>query len=174
MKDPEQRMIHTACLAVGSNLGDKIENCRRGMDALTSAGDVVITSRSRFYKTEPVDYTEQPWFVNAAVMVTTSLSPHELLHRLKSTEAIIGRTDSGIRFGPRVLDLDIIFYNDAVIDTTDLVIPHPRMHQRGFVLYPLADIAPDWRHPCQGLTVRQLLDGLVDADQKCICMDEIE
>ena len=174
MENRNNVMMNTACIALGANLGDKIENCRHGMDLLTAAGDVAIVARSRFYATEPMDYTDQPWFVNAAIKVVTSLGPHDLLRQLKRVEAAMGRCDTGIRFGPRVLDLDIIFFNDAVIDTPDLVVPHPRMHQRAFVLHPMADIASDWLHPVYGVAVRQLCDNLNDKNQKCICMDEYD
>ncbi|MBL7180756.1 MAG: 2-amino-4-hydroxy-6-hydroxymethyldihydropteridine diphosphokinase [Desulfobacterales bacterium] len=154
--------MHTAFIGVGSNLGNKRLNCRNGIDALTKSGTAVLKDQSRFYKTEPVDYEDQDWFVNAVVKIETPLDPFELLKTLKSIELRAGRIRNPIRFGPRILDLDIIFYDDLVIKTSQFEIPHPRMHKRHFVLKPICDIDPTVVHSVFKKDVRHLLDDLVD------------
>ncbi len=160
--------LHTAYICAGSNIGDRAENCRKGFSVLTNAEDAVLKAQSKFYKTEPVDYRDQDWFVNAVIEVETGLNPFGLLKRLKEIERETGRTEPSIRFGPRVLDLDIILFDDAVISDPGLEIPHPRMHKRCFVLRPLCDIAPDINHPVFGKDMRQLLDSVDDNDQKVL------
>ena len=103
--------FHTVYISVGSNLGDRLENCRQGMAALDALDSVHVEFISRYYFTEPMDYTDQPWFVNAAARIRTRLGPAELLAELKSLEAAYGRKDTGVRFGPRPLDFDIIFFS---------------------------------------------------------------
>ena len=127
-------MVHRAYISVGSNIGDPLRNCRRGIDELCLDGEVGLVAQSPFYRSQPVDYLDQDWFVNAAVLVETSLSPFELLEKTQGIQARMGRKSDAVRFGPRVLDLDIILYEDAVIHTPHLVVPHPRMHKRRFVL----------------------------------------
>jgi len=146
-------------------MGNKVENCRKGITAVADHQEMTLISMAHFYKTAPMDYTDQDWFVNTAIEITTGLSPQLLLKELQQIQTGVGRTKSAIRFGPRILDLDIIFYSDEVIETKGLTIPHPRMHQRRFVLRPLCDLAPDWVHPIfkQNLTV--LLHNL-DSDEQ--------
>ena len=117
------------------------------------------------YRTEPVDYKDQDWFVNYVVKIKTTLDPFSLLDTVKSIERSAGRTGDGIRFGPRVLDLDIILYDMMVLDTSKLVIPHPRMHKRHFVLKPICDIDPDIIHPVFNTTMQSLLEDLDVTDQ---------
>lgn len=157
----------TAYISVGSNLGDRIENCESGIVQLVAGGNVTLLERSDYYFTEPVGYADQPWFVNAVFSILTDLSPVSLLMRLKAIEAICGRTEGGIRFGPRVLDLDIILYDGITMDTPELTVPHPRMHERLFVLRPLSDIAPNLVHPGLGITVSQILSGLPVDSKQC-------
>ena len=155
-----------AYLCAGSNLGDKQANCRRGIDALARTAKTRLMALSRLYGTEPVDYADQDWFVNVVAKVITTETPWALLERLKTIEAEMGRQAGGIRFGPRVLDLDILLYGDRVIDTPDLVVPHPRMHKRHFVLKPFCDIDPAIVHPTLQRTVRALLDDLDTTGQE--------
>ena len=157
--------MSTAYIAIGSNLGDKRKNCAMGIDALDQIREITVTARAGIYKTAPVDYTDQDWFVNTAVRVETDLSPDDLLIRLKQIERDAGRDKRGVRFGPRVLDLDIIFYDDLVIRTEDLDIPHPRMHKRRFVLRPICDIDPSAIHPTLKIPVNALLEAINDPDQ---------
>ncbi len=159
---------HLAYIAVGSNLGDRLENCRQGLDAIEHSGKSKIQARSKFYQTAPVDYQHQDWFINAAVCIETQLEPFSLLQELKSIEKKLGRRTDGVRFGPRLLDLDIIFYNNRVFETAKLKIPHPRAHKRRFVLKPICDIDPNILHPMLNKNVQALLDELDDADQKVI------
>ena len=143
-------------------------NCKNGISALTTTRNVVEKVWSRFYKTEPVDYKNQDWFVNAVVKVETTLAPLELLKRLKAIEREAGRVDGAIRFGPRVLDLDIILYDDWVTNSSELVVPHPRMHKRRFVLRPICDIDPKIVHPVFKKEMQALLDVLDENDQRIV------
>ena len=153
-------------IAIGSNLGDKQQNCLRGIAALDRTPDIVVTDRARFYKTASVDYTDQDWFVNTAIRIVTDLTPDDLLKRLKQIEQESGRGQQTIRFGPRILDLDIIFFGDLVLRTATLEIPHPRMHKRRFVLGPICDIDPTAVHPTLNMPVNALLEAIDDPDQE--------
>lgn len=159
---------HSAFISVGSNLGDKLEQCRRGVDALVAGGNIRITGRSRMYRTEPVDFIDQDWFVNCVIRIETDLGPLELLDRLQSVQRQAGRTARGVRFGPRVLDLDILLYEGRVMNDPRLTLPHPRMHRRRFVLKPLCDIDPDAVHPVSGQTAKTLLAALDEDGQQVL------
>lgn len=151
-----------AAIALGSNLGDRERTLNRALRDLRALGKV--TAASTFLDTDPVGYLNQPRFLNAAALLETALSPVDLLHALLGIEREHGRDRSqGIAKGPRTLDLDLLLYDDRVLQTEGLVLPHPEMHCRGFVLQPLAEIAPDMLHPTLQLSVRQLLDRLVPA-----------
>jgi 2-amino-4-hydroxy-6-hydroxymethyldihydropteridine diphosphokinase len=153
---------HLAFISIGSNMGDRVANCRGGIEALETLAETRLEGVSRLYETEPVDYLEQAWFVNAAARIETGLDPLQLLEALKGIERAAGKREGGIRFGPRPLDLDIILFDSVRIDTAHLVIPHPRMHQRRFVLRPICDIDPHVLHPSLKRSARQLLDDLSD------------
>ena len=165
---------HTVLISAGSNIGDKSKNCKKGISALTRTRNAVLLKESKYYKTEPVDYTDQDWFVNCAVKIITPLEPLELLTEIKKIESEAGRKKDALRFGPRVLDLDIIFFDNLVMeqvieDTTgldNLIIPHPRMHQRRFVLMPICDIDPNIIHPIFKKDIRTLLAELDNSGQK--------
>ena len=157
-------MNHKAYLSLGSNIGNARENLRAAIDALQSWGEVVATSP--VYATEPVDYPivykEQPWFINCAVVLQTEKTPQELMAAILGIEFKMGRRrnqPSAVK-GPRTIDIDIVLYDDAMVESEDLKIPHPRMHQRRFVLEPLAEIAPQARHPALQCSVLELLQRL--------------
>ena len=149
--------MKTVYLALGSNLGDRQANLRGAIESLSAAG-VRVVRESPIYETEPVGYTDQRWFLNMVVEAETVLFPLQLLTRTSKIERAWGRVRS-IPNGPRTLDIDILLYGNAVVNTGRLQIPHPRMHERRFVLVPFADLAPDLRHPGTRKTVRQMLDA---------------
>jgi 2-amino-4-hydroxy-6-hydroxymethyldihydropteridine diphosphokinase len=157
--------LHRVYLSVGSNLGDPQLNCSRGIEALSNATGIFLLEQSPFYETQPVDYTDQDWFVNAALLIETPLSPNALLNTSQAIQNRFGRKEGGIRFGPRALDLDIIFYDQLVLHASHLTIPHPRMHKRRFVLQPICDIDPTVVHPVLGKNVQDILNQLVTDDQ---------
>ena len=159
---------HVAYLSVGSNIGHKRSNCERGIADLIDPGTATLMARSPFYRTEPVDYLSQDWFVNAVVKIKTADSPLELLGRLKEIEKKSGRTGDAIRFGPRALDLDIIMFDDLVVKSSRLTLPHPRMHRRRFVLQPMCDIDPSVVHPGFKKSMKQLLDDVPEEGQRII------
>jgi 2-amino-4-hydroxy-6-hydroxymethyldihydropteridine diphosphokinase len=133
-----------AILGFGSNIGDKVANIDAAIEALCRGGDIRVVERSKYYRTAPWGILDQDWFVNAAASVVTELSPAELLERCLRTEVELGRVRT-TRWGPRKIDIDILIYRDQKIDTTELTVPHPRLHERGFVLVPLAELAPDFK-----------------------------
>lgn len=160
--------MHRVYISVGSNMGDKETNLRKGLDELNNSEKTRVIDVSRFYKTEPVDYTDQDWFVNAAACIETELDPEALLTLLKQIEKGLGRDTKTIRFGPRVIDLDILLYDDQLYESETLTIPHERMHERAFVLVPLCDIAADIIHPVKGKSMKELLGDLDDEGQDVI------
>ncbi len=150
-------MQKTAYLSLGSNVGDRTANLRAAIVGLGALGEV--TSVSSFYETEPVEFTAQPWFLNCAVALRTELMPKQFLARVLALERQLGRRRTQPK-GPRSIDIDIVLFGNAVVDAPGLVIPHPAMHERRFVLEPLAEVAPDVRHPVFKCTVRELRDAL--------------
>lgn len=164
-------MHNIAYISVGSNIGERLENCKSAAAWLNGRNGIRIVAHSRYFHTEPVGYIDQPWFVNAVFAVETNLSPFALLETLQLAQRAYGRPETGIRFGPRVLDLDILFYDDMIMDDPGLILPHPRLAQRRFVLEPLCDIAPELVHPVLGIPARKLLEGLPPDGSGCEPMD---
>ncbi len=146
-------MDHIIFLSLGSNLGNRSGNLRTAIDALTKK--VQPMAESSIYETEPWGYSDQPKFLNMVLKGETELTPQDLLAYLKSTESSLGRKET-FRFGPRLLDIDILFYDQLVMNTPSLIIPHPRIAERAFVLTPMAEISPDFIHPVLGISIAQL------------------
>jgi 2-amino-4-hydroxy-6-hydroxymethyldihydropteridine diphosphokinase len=149
-----------AYLSLGSNLGDRLDNLRRALGLLCSAG-VSLRRTSSVYETEPVDQPDQPWFFNCVAEVSTLLEPLPLLHKLRSIEASLGRRRI-VPKGPRTVDIDLLLYGELVLTTAELTVPHPRMSQRRFVLEPLRELAPNLLLPDSSRTVEQVFRDLRD------------
>ena len=162
---------HTVFLSIGSNIGNKAAHCRFGISQMAAHPEIVVTATSPFYRTAPVDFTDQDWFVNAAFRIATPLGPHDLLQVTQAIQAAAGQGVKTVRFGPRILDLDLIFYDREILKHADLELPHPRMHTRRFVLQPICDIDPQFVHPTFGCSVRDLLHSLEDDQQEVVRID---
>jgi len=145
----------TAYIGIGSNLGNRQENCLRAIELL-QRGRVIVTKRSSLYETEPWGMKDQPRFINMVIQIETSLEPKELLTVLKDTEKEIGREKLS-KWGPRTIDLDILLFDDIILHEDNLTIPHPLMHERDFVLRPLCEIAPDIHHPLLKSSMYELM-----------------
>jgi 2-amino-4-hydroxy-6-hydroxymethyldihydropteridine diphosphokinase len=149
----------TVYLSLGSNIGDRAANLQAAIEHLKDLGK--IQAVSSIYETEPVEYSRQPWFLNCVVALETEKMPKQLLAAVLGIEQKMGRRrSSALPKGPREIDIDILLFGSSVIDTKQLTIPHAAMHERRFVLEPLADIAPEQRHPVLKRTVREMLDAL--------------
>lgn len=148
-----------AAIALGANLGDRLATLQHAVDRLSVLGEVVAVSS--VFETDPVGYLDQPAFFNAVLLLETDIPPESLLRSLLKIEADLGRVRTFAN-APRAIDLDLLLYGDELRDTPDLTLPHPRMHDRAFVLVPLAEIAPDMRHPRLDMRISNLLDSLPD------------
>jgi 2-amino-4-hydroxy-6-hydroxymethyldihydropteridine diphosphokinase len=155
--------MDTVYLSLGSNVGDREAHLRAAIAALRPVG-VQIKQVSSTYETEPVDYLDQPWFLNCVLEAETELQPHALLQSLRNIESQLGNKKVFAK-GPRKIDLDILLYGSDTIATPELQVPHPRMHLRRFVLTPLAEIAPNLKHPSWPATAAVLLERLTDPSQ---------
>jgi 2-amino-4-hydroxy-6-hydroxymethyldihydropteridine diphosphokinase len=144
-------------IGIGSNLGDRHKNCIRAVELLKESG-LAVTKQSSVHETAPWGVKEQPAFLNMAVEIETGLAPAELLGLLKKTEKDMGRQET-VKWGPRIIDLDILLYDDITLKTGTLTIPHPLMHKREFVLVPLAELAEDLIHPVLKKKIGDLLQG---------------
>lgn len=149
--------MSTVYLSLGSNLGDRQKNIHAATEQIRSLG--TITAISKYYETEPQEVANQPWFINSVIELETTLSPHELLTRLLEIEQKLGRVRSK-RFGARIIDIDILLYDEMIINEPDLIIPHPRLHERAFVLIPLLEIVADQPHPLLQRSFTELLQSL--------------
>jgi 2-amino-4-hydroxy-6-hydroxymethyldihydropteridine diphosphokinase len=147
-------MDHTVYLSLGTNIGNRAANLKQAISLLPP--QMTVKAKSKVYETPPWGYTEQDQFLNQVVMATTYLEPEKLIKHIKRLEVAMGRKAS-FRNGPRLIDIDILFYDDRILDTPSLVIPHPNLHERGFVLLPLMDIAPDLIHPVKKKSIRELV-----------------
>lgn len=152
----------TVCyIGLGSNMGDSLRYCRSALTMIDRIGGVCLVRRSSFYRTEPVGQREQEWFVNAVAEISTSLTPERLLDNLLEVEKVLGRVRQA-RWTPRTIDLDILFYGHEIISQENLVVPHPELHQRRFVLEPLNELAPCLIHPVYCVSVSGLMGRLRD------------
>jgi len=148
-------------LGIGSNMGDPALNCASGARGVSEIDGVTVLRRSSLYRTQPVGLAKQEWFVNGVIEIRTALGPHSLLDGVLGVEDRMGRVREE-RWGPRIIDIDILLYGQAVINEDGLAIPHPRLHKRRFVLIPLDEIAPHVIHPAFGVSVGGLLDRVED------------
>ena len=145
-------------LGLGSNIGDRLQYLIQAI-AKMNESEISVQRISSYWETEPVGYADQPWFLNAVVEATTVLKPALLLTKLKQIEFELGRKQT-VRNGPREIDIDILLYGDAQLQSATLTVPHSRLHQRRFVLEPLVELAPEVQHPILGKSMRELLDAL--------------
>ena len=149
-------MTYTTYIGIGSNMQNPLEKCREAIGFLAIHPDIAVIARSSFYETEPVGFLDQDWFINAVVEAETSLSPADLLAELLSIEQKMGRVRQE-KWGPRLIDLDLLFYGDQIVETADLKIPHPEIPGRRFILAPLNEIASNFLHPALKKTIGELL-----------------
>jgi 2-amino-4-hydroxy-6-hydroxymethyldihydropteridine diphosphokinase len=150
-------MPNLVYLSLGSNVGDREAQLQDALAKLAAVGSVVATSS--FYETEPVEFTRQPWFLNCAIALETNKTPEQLMAAILRIEEEMGRRRVQKK-GPRAIDIDILLFDNTIVDSKELTIPHPAMHQRRFVLEPLAEIAPELLHPVLKKTIGELLDSL--------------
>lgn len=158
-------MYNAVYLGIGSNQGDKYKNCTLAIENICACGNNQLIKQSSFYLTEPWGHREQDDFINLVIKMQTSFSPFDLLFFLQGIERKLIKKKNN-KWGPRTIDIDILFYNDQSLESPQLTIPHPLLHQRGFVLIPLKEIAPHLKHPVFNQTISQLLDRL--SDGKCV------
>lgn len=158
----QDRIQTDVYISLGSNIGDGVRNCVEAVRALGKVPDVVLVAKSSYYSTEPWGVKDQPVFTNCVARIETRLSPLRLLSYLKAIERKLGRPPEAAdrRWAPRIIDLDIVFFGDVVLGDVELTLPHPRAVERGFVMIPLAEIAPDYAHPVTGCTMAEIANAL--------------
>jgi 2-amino-4-hydroxy-6-hydroxymethyldihydropteridine diphosphokinase len=163
----------TICyIGIGSNLGDALQNCKDAIESISRVNEIELIRNSSFYKTQPVGIESQNWFVNTVAEIKTMLFAHDLLFVLQTVENAMGRKKK-TKGGPRIIDLDLLFYGQDIIDEVDLTVPHPGIHKRRFVLEPLGEIASYFIHPAFGISIRGLKDRI--QDQKIVeLLEKIE
>jgi len=154
-------MTHTAYIAIGSNIDDPYQNCIEAIHKISKNDSIKIISKSSFYQTSPVGGVEQDWFINCAIKINTSLTSDSLLFNLLNIESEMGRVRKE-RWGPRLIDLDLLFYDNLILNQTKITIPHPEIQKRNFVLIPLAEIAKNLIHPTLKKTIGDLVKESTD------------
>jgi 2-amino-4-hydroxy-6-hydroxymethyldihydropteridine diphosphokinase len=154
-------MKHIAYIGIGSNLGDKSYHCEKAISEILKLNRHKLLAKSSFFKTKPIGYPSQDWFVNGVIKIMTDLEPFDLLRALKDIESRLGRKET-VRWGPRTIDLDILFFDEKKIEVEELQIPHPLLHERQFVLIPLAEIDRSLMHPVLKKSIGELLDNLTE------------
>ena len=152
-------MGHIAYIGIGSNLGDKIAHCEKAISEILNIDRHRLLSRSSLFNTRPIGYTAQDWFVNGVIKIETDLEPLDLYRVLKAIEIRLGRKET-FQWGPRIIDLDLLLFDDRRIETEELQVPHPRLHERQFVLIPLSEIDQNLIHPVLKKTVGELLEEI--------------
>ena len=155
--------MNTAYISLGSNMGDRESYLEKAINILGSHGKIEVTKRSSMYETDPVGFTEQDQFLNMVIEIRTSLSPETLLHQCLQVEIDLGR-EREFKWGPRIIDLDILLFNHETIEAENLLIPHPRMQERAFVLIPLLEVAPSIEHPSFNAPLAEFLDEIPDKE----------
>jgi len=163
----------SAYIGIGSNLGDKLNNCLKAVGFIDTTPGLSVEAQSDFYRTRPVLVEGQGWYVNAVISISTEMSAHDLLRRLLAIEAVMGR-ERKRKWDARTIDLDILLFGSERIDEEGLTVPHSLMHLRRFVLVPMAQLAPDLIHPALGKTMYRLNEDLPEDDQTVIRMGRID
>ena len=159
-------MTHTAYIGIGSNLGNPDKNCIEAIEKIATNGGIKILSKSSLYQTAPVGHTQQNWFVNSVIKIATELNPKNLLFALLNIESKMGRIRKE-KWGPRLIDLDLLFYDNLILNQEGIILPHPEIQKRKFVLIPLDEIAENLTHPILKKTIKTLLQELSnDAEVK--------
>lgn len=161
----------TAYIGIGSNLGDKLNNCLKSIEMIGQIPDTRVTAQSGFYRTKPVGVEGQDWYVNGVISLSTRLSAQDLLKKLLDIEQIMGR-ERKKKWDSRTIDLDILLYGQEVVEEEDLTVPHPLMHVRRFVLEPMVQLAPDLIHPVLGKNMAGLLEDFREQGQDVIPLGE--
>ncbi len=165
-------MSKTAYIGIGSNLGQKLENCFKAIKRIEKIPGCRVTARSDFFRTEPVGVMGHDWYVNGVISLEADAAPRQLLKHLLAIETDLGRVRIK-KWDPRAIDLDILLFGQDVLDENGLTIPHPLMHLRNFVLTPMVQLAPDLIHPLLGKSMTELLENLVDGNQSVIPLKEV-
>lgn len=147
--DAEEIKLTAVYLGLGSNLGNRKANITAALQRLTAVPEITLVRQASYYETEPVGYQDQDWFLNTVALFETALLPLELLQQMQQIELALGRVRT-IRWGPRTIDIDLLFYGEQIINTPELIVPHPRILERAFVVVPLLEIAPDLQYPGKG------------------------
>ena len=157
--------MKTAFIGIGSNLGNKLENCKRAIDLMGKMPNSHVTAQANYYLSEPVGVTGQDWYLNTVISLSTDISSHGLLEKLLEIERLLGRVRKK-RWEARIIDLDLLLFDLEIIKSENLTVPHPLMHQRRFVLKPMIDLSPELKHPVLNKTMAKLLDDLKDDNNK--------
>lgn len=164
--------MKTVYIGIGSNLGDPYKNCMKAIEEIKKDPFSGIKALSPFYRTQPVGIDGQGWFINAVLCINTGLSATEIIDMLLDAENKMGRVRTGVRWESRLIDLDVLLIGNEIINDKNLIVPHPRMHLRRFVMAPMVDIAPDLIHPVLGKSMREILNAIPVTDQEIKLMEK--